>query len=291
MGNYINSQRPKTISAVIHHTMVASKINFQQGGKKNFRAMDNKDQADPKPKTSTYQHSAQPSNNKKKKPSKGKGYKGKIKLSPEELERYQKESRCYRCGEKGHLSRTFPKRNERSMPPRASTVETMREGGHGQGSALSYAWGKVKDHDAFILFDPGSTHNFISTELAMKLGIHDFEMGEALKADGAFKGQEVSVTPLIGKLRLHVQGYVDKEDFFISPLKHEDVILGTPWFDRMAATMKFFERKILFSYRGKEMAIDVNSSGRTIPLVDNSTMSKAIKSSLSCYMIFVKRHD
>ena len=87
-----------------------------------------------------------------------------------------------------------------------------------------------------------------------------------MKADGAFKGQEVSVTPLIGKLRLHVQSYVDKEDFFISPLKHEDVIIGAPWFDRMAATMKFSERKVLFSYRGKDVALDVNSAGSTIHL-------------------------
>ncbi len=51
-------------------------------------------------------------------------------------------------------------------------------------------------------------------------------MGDVVKADGAFKGQEVSVTPLIGKLRLHIQSYVDKEDFFMSLLKHENVIIG-----------------------------------------------------------------
>ena len=89
-------------------------------------------------------------------------------------------------------------------------VEALKEDGHCIGSQLSYAWGKVREHDALILFDPGSTHNFISTELATKLGIHDFEMGEVIKVDGAFKGQEVSVTPLIGKLRLHIQSYVDK---------------------------------------------------------------------------------
>ncbi|RYA68895.1 hypothetical protein DD595_25505 [Enterobacter cloacae complex sp. 4DZ3-17B2] len=68
------------------------------------------------------------------------------------------------------------------------------------------------------MFDPGSTLNFISIELATKLGIQAFEMGDIVTADAAFKGQQASVTPLIGKLRLHVQSYVDKEDFFISPL-------------------------------------------------------------------------
>ena len=52
-------------------------------------------------------------------------------------------------------------------------------------------------------------------------------------------GQDSPLTPLIGKLQIHIQGLVDKEDFFISPQIHEDVILGTPWFDFLSAYMKF----------------------------------------------------
>ena len=171
-------------------------------------------------------------------------------------------------------------KNNRNVPPRASMIEAPKEDGHCQGSPLSYAWGKVREQDALILFDSGSTHNFISHELAAKLGVQDFEMGEIIKADGAFKWQEVPVTPLIGKLRLHIQGYVDKEDFFISPLKHEDVILGAPWFDRMAASLKFPERKICFKYREKIMSIDAHEMGHTIPLVNTSSFDKSIKSSV-----------
>ncbi|MCO5553339.1 hypothetical protein L7F22_006860 [Adiantum nelumboides] len=150
-------------------------------------------------------------------------------------------------------------------------------------------WGKVREHDAFILFDPSSTHNFISHELATKLGIQEFEMGNAMKEDGAFIGQDASVTPLIGKLRLHIQGYVDKEDFFlISSLKHEDVILGAPWSDRLAASIKFPERKISFKFREKDMYIVAQESGSTIPLVNDQAFDKSIKSSISAYMIFVK---
>ena len=97
--------------------------------------------------------------------------------------------------------------------------------------------------------------------------MHDFEMREVVKEDGAFKGQEVSIVPLIGKLRIHIQAYVDREDFFISPLMHVDVMIGAPWFDWMAATMKFPKRKVLFTYRGKDMSLDVNSVSNTIPIV------------------------
>ncbi|MCO5598133.1 hypothetical protein L7F22_052225 [Adiantum nelumboides] len=193
-------------------------------------------------------------------------YKGKNRLTPEELERYRKDNRCFKCGEQGHDYRACPQRNACNEQPRASIIEAPKEDVHCKGSPLSYAWGKVREHDAFILFDPGSTHNFISHELAAKLGIQEFEMGDAMKADGAFIGQDASVTPLIGKLRLHFQGYVDKEDFFISPLKHEDVILGAPWFDRLAASIKFPKRRISFKFKEKNMYIDAQSRVTLYPL-------------------------
>ncbi|MCO5571091.1 hypothetical protein L7F22_024823 [Adiantum nelumboides] len=231
--------------------MVAARINFQQGAKRNLKPMETKEKHEPKGKNHPQNSFKGNSSNSK---AKEKGvYKGKNRLILEELERYRKDNGCFKCGEQGHSYRTCPQRNARDEQPRASIIEAPKVDVHCKGSPLSYAWGKVREHDAFILFDPGSTHNFISHELAAKLGIQEFEMGDPMKVDEAFIGQDASVTPLIGKLRLHIQGYVDKEDFFISPLKHEDVILGAPWFDRLAASIKFLERKISFKFRKKDM--------------------------------------
>ena len=66
--------------------------------------------------------------------------------------------------------------------------------------------------------DLGSTHNMISSELARKLGIKTKELGAMMNASGAFEGQEVVVTPLIGNLRVQIQSYVDHEEFSVSPL-------------------------------------------------------------------------
>ena len=85
-----------------------------------------------------------------------------------------------------------------------------------------------------------------------------------------------------------MQSYVDKDDFFISPLKHEDVILGAPWFDRLGAQMKFPERNISFTFQGKEHILNVNTLGSTIPIVDTLSLDKSMKSAISSYMIFVK---
>ena len=59
---------------------------------------------------------------------------------------------------------------------KASTVEVLKEEGNSKGANLSYAWGKVRELDALILLEPRSTHYFISHELELNLGIHDFKM-------------------------------------------------------------------------------------------------------------------
>ena len=58
--------------------------------------------------------------------------------------------------------------------------------------------------------------------MATKLDIHSLEMD-------AFEGQQVPVTPLIGKLQVQVQGYVDSECFYVLSLNHANVLLGDPW--------------------------------------------------------------
>ncbi|MCO5573570.1 hypothetical protein L7F22_027342 [Adiantum nelumboides] len=118
--------------------------------------------------------------------------------------------------------------------------------------------------------------------------------GTALEASGAFKGQHVPVTPLIGKLRAHVQGYVDQEEFYISPLSTEDVILGAPWFHRLAVVLEYPTRTISFKFRNRDISIHTEDRGSTIPIVSHANLQKSMKSNLFAYMIFAqesKQHE
>ncbi|MCO5596009.1 hypothetical protein L7F22_050062 [Adiantum nelumboides] len=65
MNEYVNSQRPKSISVVIHHTMVAARVNFQQGAKRNFKPMEAKDKQEYKGKNPSQNSSKGNSNNNK----------------------------------------------------------------------------------------------------------------------------------------------------------------------------------------------------------------------------------
>ena len=100
-------------------------------------------------------------------------------------------------------------------------------------------------------------------------------MGPPLQALGSFEGQQVSVTLLIGKLHLHIQNYLDSEDFFISPLFHHDVILGMLWFHYLYAKIQFLEKVVSFTHYGREYSIKAQHKGNTIPLV-NSDFAKKV---------------
>ncbi|MCO5570060.1 hypothetical protein L7F22_023774 [Adiantum nelumboides] len=56
----------------------------------------------------------------------------------------------------------------------------------------------------------------------------------------------------------------------------------------MAASLKFPERKVTFKHKGRDIILHVNEKGHTIPLVSHDSLDKAMKSSISAYMIFVK---
>ena len=93
MRTYVQALRPKTIAAaVIHYTRVAHKIfkpkNPPKGDKENER-----------------ENGSLNARSSAKKQASKKTYQGTNHLTHEEMERYQKENRCYRCETTVYLSR------------------------------------------------------------------------------------------------------------------------------------------------------------------------------------------
>ena len=162
-------------------------------------------------------------------------------------------------------------------------------------SKLFRAWGKVRDQAALIFFDPGANFHcegkFHSPDLAARLGIELEEMGSMDEARMAAPGLGVPITPIIGKPRIHVQNYVDLEDFFIMPLEGCDVLLGMPWFHRLKASAQFYDKKIAFTHRNRDIVLDVKLKGDSVPLVSASAISKVIKHHNFAYLVFAKERE
>ena len=81
---------------------------------------------------------------------------------------------------------------------------------------------------------------------------------------------------------------MDQEDFLISPLRHYDVVLGTPWFHHEQVQIVYPDRIMKFVHKGKEMHLEAKQKGDTIPLVNSVAVGKSIKNAVFVYLFFVK---
>ncbi|MCO5562500.1 hypothetical protein L7F22_016127 [Adiantum nelumboides] len=153
------------------------------------------------------------------------------------------------------------------------------------------AWGQVREQQSLVFFDTGARANFITPQLAEKMGIKTDEMGSAYTASMAAPGHEVAVTPLIGKLQLHIQSYVGHEEFYIMPLEICVVLLGMPWFYNHKAVLDSFNKIVTLEIRGRKIVLDVKLKGESVPLVSDSAVPRLMKQHISAYLIYVKERD
>ncbi|MCO5592048.1 hypothetical protein L7F22_046042 [Adiantum nelumboides] len=116
-------------------------------------------------------------------------------------------------------------------------------------------------------------------------------MGLEGQADLACPGHSVPVTPILGKLRMHIQSYVDTEEFYIMPLEGCDVLLGMPWCHRKHAVLDAFNRKITLVHRDRTLTLDVKLKGESVPVVSASAISSVMKSHLSAYLILQSHYE
>ena len=71
-----------------------------------------------------------------------------------------------------------------------------------------------------------------------------------------------------------MQGYSDGEDFYVSPLVHKDVILGTPWFHKVYGNLEFPSRIITLRTKDREIKIKTQEKG-TLSLLYLATRFKS----------------
>lgn len=112
-------------------------------------------------------------------------------LGPTKLKEYKEQGKCFHCGSKDHMKRDCPhlkgkeqKIEDGGAMPLSNDVPDV----HGntymdpQKRQLLKAWGKLEGKNTLVLFDLGSTDNFISSEMAEALKLQASSMGVPIEA-------------------------------------------------------------------------------------------------------------
>ncbi|MCO5606789.1 hypothetical protein L7F22_060979 [Adiantum nelumboides] len=121
--------------------------------------------------------------------------------SKEQKQVLRSKNKCFICEQPGHIAPNCPQRKKpadskdeedrKEKKPMAGLVPDMvGDKPTSDASELCRAWGKVKNQTVHIFFDPSAKANFISPELASKLGIKSEEMGYTVEFAGRCIGME-----------------------------------------------------------------------------------------------------
>lgn len=100
--------------------------------------------------------------------------------------------------------------------------------------------GVHKKRSLFILIDSGSTHNFLNSQVAAKLGCCMLAAGNA-KVQVA-DGNKLDVRAKVKKFKWNFQGTNFIADFMVIPLNGCDVVLGVQWLQTLGPITWDFQK-------------------------------------------------
>jgi hypothetical protein len=184
---------------------------------------------------------------------------------------------CFGCGNIGHLFNGCPKKDveiskvqkKRQHPQtHASTKNKQRKETTGR---ISYAvtgtipydnaviFGTLVIHStvATVLYDPHTTHSFISSQFATNYGIFKCPL-RSRKTISAPKGK-VLVNYICPKVSVKINGIDFPADLMVIETMGKDVILGKNWLQRTKALIQHTERTMcLETPSGERIVVEDN---------------------------------
>ena len=127
--------------------------------------------------------------------------------------------------------------------------------------------GQISNTFPIVLLDSGSTHNFISECLAIKLMLQS-DLGQHVKVKLASGEKLVSRGRCTG-VAIKLGNFFAKADFYILPLEGYEMVMGTQWLCTLGEIIWDFSKLIMrFVYDGREITLQ----GVSVDSKKNSAM-------------------
>ena len=123
----------------------------------------------------------------------------------------------------------------------------------------------VSDQEAYVLFDSGSTHTFVSSKFAKTLSVKseklDFELCVSTPA-----GNLMCACDVLRSCKVVIGGKIVYVDLIILDMCDFDVIFGMDWMSMRGLSIHCKEKKILFTMEGDTVIFEGEKS-KSLPRV------------------------
>ncbi|KAI5078176.1 hypothetical protein GOP47_0008000 [Adiantum capillus-veneris] len=211
-------------------------------------------------------------------------------LTRAEIDQYKAAGKCFSCGESGHLKANCPqnKTQKTSTAPSLNSILDVQANTQENPQVRQFMkeWRIINNQRVLILFDLGSTDNFMSLDTAEGLRVTPDRLGTPIGFGSAFEGSKATSTPIQGKFNLRMGEYKDEASFLLAPISACDIILGMPWHYHLSPIPDYKKKTMTFQFKGQSIILTADAGDWPVPIVSHVSIQKEIKNFVSAYMIF-----
>ncbi|KAL5814797.1 hypothetical protein ACOSQ3_025588 [Xanthoceras sorbifolium] len=112
--------------------------------------------------------------------------------------------------------------------------------------------GSIGQSSTIVLVNSGSTHNFISEELASRVGLQPVKEGKLQVVMAS--GEKLSSNGKCSNVKLYLQGVPIFVDFYLLQLEGYDIVLGVQWLRTLGQILwDFTKLQMRFKIASKEV--------------------------------------
>ncbi|TYK19165.1 ty3-gypsy retrotransposon protein [Cucumis melo var. makuwa] len=158
---------------------------------------------------------------------------------------------CFRCRQPGHTADACPRKPYETTPHQPSASQqgrvfaTTRQEAERAGTVVSGTL-PILGHYAFVLFDSGSSHSFISSVFVQHVGLEVEPLASVLSVSTP-SGEVLLSKEKIKACRVEIVNHVLYVILLVLDMQDFDVILGLDWLSANHASIDCFGKEVVFN--------------------------------------------
>lgn len=148
--------------------------------------------------------------------------------------------------------------------PLASEISPHALAGFSNPQTIKFT-GWCKNRPVTVLWDCGSSHNFIQSRIVPLLGLTEIPCPPFKVKTGG--GQTLNCSSMCQDIRITLQGYTFLVDFFVLLIEGTELVMGVQWMQLLGSVVtNYKDYTIQFTWQGSQVILTGEISCQNAPV-------------------------